>query len=81
MMTSLYYVEVLARGEIVSEHHIEAPDALSAINVVEAYYGEPPEVEYKTIFHEDGTKEQVLMVSGWHGYSFLARRINSSTSS
>jgi hypothetical protein len=72
-MSSLYQVEVFVRGEVVSVRTIEALDALAAINLVEADYGEPPEVEYKTIFHEDGTREHVLVVSGWHGYSFLAR--------
>lgn len=75
-MSSLYRVEVFRNGRRVSTYIIEAVDALRAIDAVEANYGEPPQVAYKTIFHEDGTQETVLMVSGWHGYSFLARAIN-----
>ncbi len=72
-MTSLYRVEVFTNGQLISEHTIEALDALSAINLVEANYGEPPEIKYKTIYHEDGSAEHVLVVSGWHGYTFVAR--------
>jgi hypothetical protein len=78
VMTSLYRVEVFASGRFVSEHTVEAANALAAINMVEATYGEPPEVEYKTIHHEDGTKETALVVIGWHGYTFLARDIRPS---
>ncbi len=74
-MMGWYYVEVTFSGRWVSEHTIEAPDALSAINLVEAQYGPPPQIAYKTIFHEDGSKEYILDASGWHGYSFLARRV------
>lgn len=72
-MTNLYYVQVFVKGEMISERSIEAFDALSAINLVEADYGEPPQVEYKTIHHEDGRKELALVVSNWHGYSFVVR--------
>ncbi len=72
-MASLYRVEVFIAGRFLSAHTVEAQDALAAINLVEAEYGEPPQVEYKTIHHEDGTKEAALMVTGWHGYSFVAR--------
>ncbi len=72
-MTSLYRVQVFTRGQLISEYTVEASDALSAINLVEANYGEPPEIEYKAIYREDGSKEQVLVVSGWHGYTFVAR--------
>jgi hypothetical protein len=75
-MTSQYRVAVFARGQLIREHRVEAPDGLSAINLVEAGYGEPAEVEYKIVYHEDGTKERILIVSSWHGYSFLARRID-----
>jgi hypothetical protein len=73
-MTHVYQVEVSFSGQRVSEHIVEASDAMSAINLIETEYGEPPEVKYKTIHHENGTKEHVLVVSDWHGYSFLARR-------
>lgn len=78
-MSSLYRVEVFRNGRRVSTYRIEAVDALRAINAVEAHYGDPPQVAYKTIFHEDGTQETVLVVSGWHGYSFLARAVNEGT--
>lgn len=74
-MTSQYRVAVFARGRLITEHWVEAADGLTAINLVEARYGEPAEVEYKTVYHEDGSKERILIVSSWHGYSFLARRI------
>jgi hypothetical protein len=72
MMTN-YQVQVFFSGQLIAQHIVDAADALSAINLVEANYGEPPEVAYKTIHHEDGTKERILVVSSWHGYSFLAR--------
>lgn len=78
-MTHVYQVEVSFSGQRVSEHTIEASDAMSAINLIETKYGEPPEVKYKTIHHENGTTEHVLVVSDWHGYSFLARRKYHST--
>ncbi len=73
-MISQYRVEVFARGHLIAEHLVDAPDGLTAINQVETNYGEPAEVEYKTVYHEDGAKERILIVSSWHGYSFLARR-------
>ena len=74
-MASLYHVEVFIAGRFLSAHTVEAHDSLAAINLVETQYGEPPQVEYKTIHHEDGTKESALMVTGWHGYSFMAREL------
>jgi hypothetical protein len=72
-MTSTYRVDVFSRGHLVAVHTIEASDGLAAINAVEARYGEPPQVEYKTIHHDDGSKETMLVVVGWHGYTFNAR--------
>ena len=74
-MAGLYLVQIFVKGEIISEHTVEAPDALTAINQVETGYGEPAQVEYKTVQHEDGRKELALVVSNWHGYSFEARRL------
>ena len=87
-MTSAYRVEVFAsgrltldsaplveQGRLIAEHIVEAADALAAINRVEAGYGEPPKVECKTTHHEDGTRETALVVTGWHGYTFLARGV------
>ncbi|RME69924.1 MAG: hypothetical protein D6784_17535 [Chloroflexi bacterium] len=75
-MATTYQVEVYARGKVVAAHTVEAVDALSAINQVEALYGDPPQVEYTTVYHEDGTKETMLQVIGWHGYMFQARAVN-----
>jgi hypothetical protein len=75
VMTSAFRVEVFATGRLIAEHTVEAANALAAINLVEASYGEPPEVEYKTTHHEDGTRETALVVSGWRGYTFMARNI------
>jgi len=74
-MTSAYRVEVFATGTLIAKHTVEAADALAAIDLIEACYGEPPAVEYKTTHHEDGTRETALIVSGWHGYTFMARKI------
>ena len=74
-MANLYRVQVFARGEVISERTVKASDALTAINRVEIGYGEPPQVEYKTVQHEDGRKELALVVSNWHGYTFVARRL------
>ena len=63
------------RGQVIAEYTIEAVDALSAIDEVEAYYGPPPDVEIKTVHHESGAKENLLVVSDWHGYCFLAREV------
>ncbi len=76
-MTSLYRVEVFTSGQFVTAHTVSASDALTAINLVETHYGEPPKIEYKTIYHEDGSIEHVLVISGWHGYSFMARNSQS----
>lgn len=70
-----YQVDVYIRGQLVASHRVEALDGLLAINLVETNYGEPPQVEHKTVQHEDGTKETALVVTGWHGYSFEVRRI------
>jgi hypothetical protein len=74
-MTRWYRIEVSFSGRWISEHTVEAPDALAAINLIETQYGEAAQTAYKTVFHEDGTKEHILDVSSWHGYSFLARQI------
>ena len=74
MMTYQYVVEVSFNGETVSKHFIEAADALTAINRIEAQYGEPPKITTKTIYHENGSIEHVLVVMDWHGYCFHARK-------
>lgn len=74
-MVRRYRVEVYSRGEFISNHTIEAEDALAAINLVEAQYGQPPKVEQTTVYFDDGKKEHMLIVSDWHGYSFEARQL------
>jgi hypothetical protein len=69
----LFDVEVKQQGSPVGEHRIEAPDPLTAINLVERRYGDPPKVEYASIEDEEGNLHPVLTVSGWHGYTFVAR--------
>jgi hypothetical protein len=74
-MMALYQIEVFSRGVLISNHTVEATDALMAINLVEAQYGQPPKVEETTVYLEDGKKEHMLIVSDWHGYSFEARQL------
>lgn len=74
-MLRRYRVEVYSRGVFISNHTIEAEDALAAINLVEAQYGQPPKVEETTVYFDDGKKEHMLIVSDWHGYSFEARQL------
>jgi len=74
-MAKLYQVEVFSRGELITQHTVEAPDALSAINLVEAGYCMPPRNEDAVVELEGGRKEHLLVVLDWHGYSFMARQI------
>jgi hypothetical protein len=78
-MAKLYQIEVFSRGELITRHTVEASDALSAINLVEAKYGEPPRVEDAVVELEHGRKEHLLVVLDWHGYSFMARQIRSAS--
>ncbi|MFN8456539.1 MAG: hypothetical protein U0401_18025 [Anaerolineae bacterium] len=72
---SRYQIEVFSQGELIRLHTVEAVDALSAINLVELEYGPPPKMEFATVQLESGKKEHLLVVSDWHGYSFVARKI------
>jgi hypothetical protein len=74
-MAKFYQVEVYSRGELITRHTVEAPDALSAINLVEASYGAPPRIEDAVVELEGGRKEHLLVVLDWHGYSFMARQL------
>lgn len=74
-MARCYRIEVSMRGSVIAEYTVEAPDALAAINQVEAQYGPPPQVEFKTAHPESGIKEHSLLVLDWHGYCFLAREV------
>ncbi len=70
-----YLVTVKSQGTIVAEHKIEAPDALTAANIIELRYGEPVKVEHVTVELEDGRKRTSMVVHNWHGYCFHAKRI------
>ena len=67
-----YKVVVQQQGRFIADHQLEAPDALTAINRVEAEYGEAPQVEFSTVELEDGTRYHLMVVNNWHGYSFHA---------
>lgn len=71
----LYQVEVKSQGSCIAQHTVEAVDALTAINLVEQYYGEPIEVETIYVENEDGSHRQKTVVKHWHGYTFDARMI------
>ena len=60
-MTRLYQVEVSMRGQTIAEYTVEALDALTAINLVEAEYGEPPQVGDKTVHGCD--KNSILNIT------------------
>jgi len=71
-----YEVEVKKQGSHVTSHILEARTALTAINLVEIYYGAP--LQYETISLEDERKRRrpCLLVNHWHGYTFEARVVN-----
>ena len=71
----LYQIDVKTQGSSVAQHFVEAVDALTAINLVESYYGEPVEVETVVVEHEDGSLRQKIVVKNWHGYTFDARAV------
>lgn len=70
-----YAVIVDLHGNSVAEHIVEAPDAISAISLVEAEYGVPVEVQFVTVELEDGRKQNKMVVNNWLGYNFTARRL------
>ena len=71
----LYRIEVKNQGNLVANHTIEALDALTAINQVERYYGDPVMFEMVLIEDEHGRKRPAMVVTNWHGYAFEARAI------
>ncbi len=71
-----YQVIVRQQGTRVAEHTIKAPDALSAINQIERYYGDPVQMEERVTEDEDGHPHQIMLVSNWHGYTFEAVAID-----
>ena len=62
-----YEVLVMRLGQLVNVVQMTAKDALTAIDLVEAQYGDPPDV------HSNGKS---LIVTSWHGYEFQARRLD-----
>jgi hypothetical protein len=71
----LFQIEVKSQGRLIDQHQVEAADALTAINQVESYYGEPPSFEVSLVELEHGRKRYTLIVNNWHGYTFQARAI------
>jgi hypothetical protein len=72
----LYQIDVKMQGSFVAQHFVEAIDALTAINLVESYYGEPVQVETVVVEDEDGDLRQKIVIKNWHGYTFDARIVN-----
>ncbi len=70
-----YLVIVRSQGNIIATHPVEAPNALAAIAETERLYGAPVRVEYVSVELDDGRKQTKMIIHNWHGYSFLARKI------
>ena len=70
-----YLIEVKKQGAIISTHNVVAPDALSAINLVEHHYTGPSGPKLAWFEGEQGDRHQVLASSRWRGYTFQARII------
>jgi hypothetical protein len=71
----LYQVKVTQQGIFLAIHIIEAPDALTAIDLVEREYNEPLEIKFGSIEDEHSRSHPVMAVNNWHGYMFTARAI------
>jgi hypothetical protein len=69
----LYQIEIRNQGSLVDYRLVEAEDALTAINQIESYYGDPPSFELNLVELEHGRKRYTLIVNNWHGYTFQAR--------
>ena len=71
----VYDIEVKQQGSPIAHHIIEAANALTAINLVESYYGEP--VRYAVALTEDvhSHMHRIMVANNWHGYTFEARAI------
>jgi hypothetical protein len=70
---TLFLVRVTQQGTLVAIHSVEAPNALSAINLVEPFYGEPVQLERVSIEDETGSRHEVTVVNNWHGFMFQAQ--------
>ena len=53
-------------------HLVFAPDALSAINLVEMVYCRPVRPEKTFIENEAGQQREVTIADNWHGFMFEA---------
>jgi hypothetical protein len=71
----LYQVEVKKQGAFVANHIVEAPTAMTAIDLVESYYTEPVSLEKALTENGHGQGHQVMPAINWHGYSFHTRTI------
>jgi hypothetical protein len=72
----LYHIEVKHQGSYVASHIIEAPDALTAINLLESQYSGSVGVETSSVEDERGRGEQIEVVRNWLGYTFEARAVS-----
>ena len=68
-----YEVAVRHHGVNIASHVALAPDALTAINLIESEYSRPVWSEETTVEGEDGFEHNFTVLHGWHGYSFEAR--------
>ncbi|HXV99912.1 MAG TPA: hypothetical protein VEC93_15955 [Anaerolineae bacterium] len=68
----LYQVEVKKQGTFVANHIVEAPNAMTAIDLVESYYTEPVSLEKALTENGHSQVHQVMLAINWHGYSFHA---------
>ncbi len=70
-MLNLYQVTVSSAGQPVATHDITASDGTEACNTVESQYGDPA----KVTFTQNDQGEKIMIVTGWHGYTFQARQL------
>jgi hypothetical protein len=77
----LYRVEVKRQGCTIAEFTVPAATALTAIEQVERFYGDPASVEHATIEDSHSRQHDVMLVHHWHGYMFHAKAIASTPTS
>ena len=70
-----YEIEVRHHGVYMASHVAVAPDALTAINLIEREYGDPVWLEQSSLAGGDGYEHPIVVAHEWHGYSFEARLI------
>jgi hypothetical protein len=66
----LYQVEVKKQGTFVANYIVEAPNALTAINMVESCYSEPFSLGKVLMENEHSHPCQVMLATNWHNYTF-----------